>query len=90
IIMAADPEQTRLLARAYNAKGTALRKANKPNDALLAFLHVDVLYFSSPEDHAEALANLAELWGEIHKPQQAMQARQILKQRYKNSRWATQ
>ncbi|MBN2291357.1 MAG: tetratricopeptide repeat protein [Pirellulales bacterium] len=90
IIMSADPEQKQLLARAYNAKGTALRKAGKPNDALLAFLHVDVLYFSSPEDHAEALANLAELWGEVHKPQRAMQAKQTLKQRYKNSRWATQ
>ncbi len=90
IIVAAGPEQTRLLARAYNAKGTALRKAGKANDALLAFLHVDVLYFSSPEDHAEALANLAQLWGEVHKPQRALQAKQILKQRYKNSRWATQ
>ncbi len=89
IILAAGPEQTRLLARAYNALGTALRKAQKPNDALLAFLHVDVLYFSSPEDHAEALANLAELWNEVHKPQRAVQARQTLMQRYKNSRWAT-
>ncbi len=89
IILAADPAQTRLLARAYNALGTALRKAKKPNDALLAFLHVDVLYFSSPEDHAEALANLAELWNEVHKPQRAVQARQTLMQRYKNSRWAT-
>lgn len=89
IILATDPEQTRLLARAYNALGTALRKAGKPNDALLAFLHVDVLYFSSPEDHAEALANLAELWNEIHRPERAVQARQTLLQRYKNSRWAT-
>ncbi len=89
IIVAADPEHTRLLARAYNVLGTAHRKAGKPNDALLAFLHVDVLYFSSPEDHAESLANLAELWNEVHKPERAVQTRQILMQRYKNSRWAT-
>ena len=90
IIAAANPEQTRLLARAYNVLGTAHRQAKKPGDALLAFLHVDVLYFSSPEDHAEALANLAELWNEVHKPERAVQARATLMQRYKNSRWATQ
>ena len=90
IIAAANPEQTRLLARAYNVLGTAHRQAKKPGDALLAFLHVDVLYFSSPEDHAEALADLAELWNEVHKPERAVQARATLMQRYKNSRWATQ
>lgn len=88
IIGKADPEAVELHARAYNTLGTALRKAEKPEDALLAFLHVDVLYFSIPEAHAEALANLAELWNELHKSERALQARQILEQRYKNSPWA--
>lgn len=87
IILASDPEDGSLMSRAYNALGTTLRKAGKPNDALLAFLHVDVLYFSSPEEHAEALANLAELWNEVHKPERAIQARQTLRERYGNSRW---
>ena len=77
-------------AQAYNTLGTALRKAGKPQDALLAFLHVDVLYFASAEDHAEALANLAQLWNEVQKPERAAQALQTLKTRYKNSRWASQ
>ena len=77
-------------ARAYNALGTALRKAGKPYDALLAFLHVDILYFASPEDHAEALANLAALWHEVHKTDRAIQAQETLRKRYKNSRWASQ
>ena len=89
IILRADPEESRLLAKAYNALGTALRKAGKTNDALLAFLHVDILYSSSPEEHAEALANLAELWNEVHKPQRAVQSRETLEKRYKNSRWST-
>jgi tetratricopeptide (TPR) repeat protein len=89
IILAANPEDSRLMAKAYNVLGTSLRKAGKPNDALLAFLHVDILYSSVPEEHAEALANLAELWNEVHKPQKAVEARQLLERRYKNSRWTT-
>ncbi|MBN1589223.1 MAG: tetratricopeptide repeat protein [Pirellulales bacterium] len=84
IIDQADPEDVLLNARAYNALGTALRKAGKPQDALLAFLHVDILYFNSPEEHAEALANLAELWGEVHQTDRAIRAQETLRTRYKN------
>jgi tetratricopeptide (TPR) repeat protein len=90
IIDQANPEDATLCGEAYNALGTALRKAGKPQDALLAFLHVDVLYFANPESHAEALANLAELWHEVHKTDRAIQAQETLRQRYPNSRWAPQ
>jgi tetratricopeptide (TPR) repeat protein len=88
VIAKADPEDTPLLAQAYNALGAVNRKAGRTDDALLAFLHVDVLFFTAPDAHAEALANLAELWNEAHKPERALQADQTLKTRYKNSRWA--
>jgi tetratricopeptide (TPR) repeat protein len=88
IIDKTDPKNVVLGARAYNALGTALRAEGKPREALLAFLHVDILYFTSPEDHAEALANLMALWQEVGKPDRALQARETLEQRYKNSRWA--
>ena len=90
IIAKADPEATELNAEAYNTLGTALKKAGKTKDALLAFLHVDVLYFAVPEAHAEALANLAQLWKEVRKMDRAEQAEQTLVQRYKNSPWANQ
>jgi tetratricopeptide (TPR) repeat protein len=88
IIAKADPEQVELHAQAYNALGAALRKAGRTEEALLAFLHVDVLYFAVADAHAEALANLAELWNDVHKPDQALRAQQTLHERYKNSRWA--
>ncbi|NLE39049.1 MAG: hypothetical protein GX621_13585 [Pirellulaceae bacterium] len=88
IIARTDPKDVVLGARAHNALGTALRAADRPQDALLAFLHVDVLYSSSPEDHAEALANLAELWQEVRRTDRAIQAQETLRLRYKNSRWA--
>lgn len=88
ILAKADPEDVGLHARAYNTKGTALRKAGRAKEALLAFLHVDVLYFAVPEAHAEALANLADLWNELHKTERAVRARGILEEQYGNSPWA--
>jgi tetratricopeptide (TPR) repeat protein len=89
IIAKADSENVDLNAQAYNALGTALRKAGKAKEALLAFLHVDLLYSSMPDAHAEALANMVELFTELHKPDHAKRARQVLEDRYKSSPWAT-
>jgi tetratricopeptide (TPR) repeat protein len=88
VIAAADPEDAELCAKAYNALGSCLRKAGRSKDALLAFLHVDILYASQPAAHAEALKNLTELWSEVGNPARAAEAQDILKSRYANSRWA--
>lgn len=89
IVDQANPEDAVICGEAYNALGAALRKAAKPQDALLAYLHVDLLYFTNPESHAEALASLVELWHEVHKTDRAIQAQETLRQRYPNSRWTT-
>jgi len=88
VIANGDPENTELMARAYNTLGTALRRAGKPKDAALAFLHTHLLYFAIPDAHAEALFNLAQLWDELKMPERAVEARTLLSQRYANSRWA--
>ena len=82
VIAGADPENAALHAQSYNTLGNCLRKQGSTKDALLAYLHVDVLYSSEPRAHAEALRNLAELWQEINQPQRADQARQVLAERY--------
>ena len=58
IIATASREQAETLAHAYNTLGVAYRAAKKPKDSLMAFLHVDLLYPSVPDAHAEALYNL--------------------------------
>jgi len=88
IIHQADPDDALTQGRAYNILGNALRQKSKDKDALMAFLHVDLLYSSNAEAHAEALYNLAELWEKFHKMDRAVRARQILEQQYKNSPWA--
>ena len=62
------------MARAYNVLGTAQRQAGRTKEALLAFLHVDILYSSVPHAHAEALANLADLWQQLHRSDRAQRA----------------
>lgn len=85
VIDKGDPEQAELYAQAYNAQGLAHRKASRTQDALLAYLHVDVLYFTSAKEHIEALENLIELWEEVQQSERADEATQVLQERYHRS-----
>lgn len=88
MIVDADPEQKELQARAYNALGDSYERAGRTKDALLAYLHVDVLYSTVPEAHAEALFHLATLWDAVGQTERGRQARQTLQEQYRDSRWA--
>jgi tetratricopeptide (TPR) repeat protein len=88
MIQDTDPEQKELQARAYNALGECYERAGRTKDALLAFLHVDVLYSTVPDAHAEALSHLAKLWESIGQEARAREARQLLNEKYGHSRWA--
>jgi tetratricopeptide (TPR) repeat protein len=88
VLEKADPEDAALMARAYNILGTAQRQAGRTKEALLAFLHVDVLYASVHDAHAEALANLADLWDQVHKTERGNRARKTLTEQYPDSPWA--
>ncbi len=90
IIVDNDPQDTELFAQTYNALGACHRLANQPKDALLAYLHVDLLFYQSGDDHAEALYHLSNLWNQTNKPDRATAARSLLKSRYPGSRWAKQ
>jgi tetratricopeptide (TPR) repeat protein len=89
VINTNDPKDSKLMARAYNALGTAYAKASKKKEAILAFLHTDLLYFQDPDAHAEALYNLANLFQETNKSDRSLEARNTLKQRYAGSVWET-
>lgn len=87
VVQQASAEQIRLMGAAYLALGHTYRKAGKTKDALLAFLHVDLL-FNLPQYHAEALYHLGKLWGELNRPDRALEAQRLLQEKYQGSRWA--
>ena len=83
-----DAADTALFGRAYNALGDCLRLSEKPQDALMAYLHVDILFYGDSETHAEALYHLSKLWQVAKNQDRAAAAGNLLKQRYAGSIWA--
>lgn len=87
VLREADPESRELLGRAYAALGDAYRAAGQEQDALIAFLTVDLVYNMVPESHSEALFNLVELWKKVQSPERSREARQALETSYPESQW---
>jgi len=85
IIAEGNPSDAKLFARAYNALGACYRLADQPKDALIAYLHTDILFYGDGESHAEALHYLSKLWREVGRADRAEQARTVLRQRYPGS-----
>jgi tetratricopeptide (TPR) repeat protein len=88
VITKNDPVDEQLFAQAYLALGTAYRQANQTLDAVLAYLHIDLLFYGQREAHAEALYNLTELWPQVDQPARSVEARQLLQSRYAGTVWA--
>jgi hypothetical protein len=89
IIADGDSRDGELFARAYNSLGYCHMKAGRPKDALLAYLHVDLMFYQDPSQHAEALYHLQTLWRDVNKADKALRARSLLKERYAGSVWAS-
>jgi tetratricopeptide (TPR) repeat protein len=87
VVKVADPEDSDTLAVAYNALGDAYRAGGQDQDALIAFLTVDLVYNGLPESHAEALYNLVQLWEKSGSPERSREARQTLEGSYPDSPW---
>lgn len=91
VIEQATIEETRTLAEAYVRQGDCLAASGAgAKDAILAYLHVDVIpaLAEEREFHAEALYHLSKLWGAVTQPARAAEASAKLQQLYPNSPWA--
>ncbi len=89
VIKASSTEDAATQAAAYNTLGDCLRAAGKPKDALYAYLHTDLLYGKEKEQHARALAQIAQLWRVLKREDRAEEIRERLRQEYPRSTYAT-
>lgn len=87
IIKQAPADDSKTMGEAYLRKGDNLLAAGQKKDALLAYLHVDILFSGEKDLHAEALYRLSTLWNEVAQPGRAADARTKLTTDYPNSEW---
>ena len=89
VIKAAPAEDAATQAAAHNTLGDCLRAAGKSKEALYAYLHTDLLFSKEKDEHARALAQIAQLWRALNKADRADEALERLKQEYPRSPHAT-
>lgn len=87
VIADASPDDAVVQAEAFLQKGNSLEAQGKDKEALLAFLHVDVLFPAETGPHAEALFHLAKLWATVGKAERSAEARRKLTDQYPASEW---
>lgn len=90
VIAKAPPEDRRVQAEAYVRQGDCLQAQGKNKDALLAYLHVDVLFSNEKSLHAESLYHISRLWSKVGQAARATEAREKLEAEYPNSDWTKQ
>jgi tetratricopeptide (TPR) repeat protein len=74
-----DSEDARLQAPIYLALGEAHEAAENPKEAILTYLHVEILFPSAKSEYVAALKRLAVLWTQVNRPERAAEAERILK-----------
>lgn len=85
VIKQSPPEAAETQAVAHNTLGDCLRAANRPKDALFAYLQTDILYDKNKEQHARALSEIAQLWSVLKQDGRAAETTERLKQLYPQS-----
>jgi hypothetical protein len=87
VIKAAPAEDAATQSAAHNTLGACLRSAGRPKEALYAYLHTDMLFSKDKDEHAKALAQIAQLWRDpqLNRPDRAEEVLERLKQEYPRS-----
>ncbi|MBQ5365955.1 MAG: tetratricopeptide repeat protein, partial [Thermoguttaceae bacterium] len=73
---------TRRQAIIYNAFGDVYAAAKKPEEAIVAYLHVDLLYPAARGERVKALKALVGLWREIGRTDRAVETKRLLRDRF--------
>jgi TolA-binding protein len=87
VIADAPPEDAAAQSAAYNTLGDCLVASNHPKEALLAYLHTDLLYSKDKHEHPRALFQIAKLFRQLKQDGRADEYTQRLRQEYPRSQW---
>jgi tetratricopeptide (TPR) repeat protein len=87
VIQSSPAEDAEAQAPAYNTLGDCLRAANHPKEALMAYLHTDLLYSKDKAEHPRALHAISTLFRQIKQDAKADEFALRLKQEYPRSSW---
>ncbi len=74
-----DPEDAKLQAAIYLAYGESYEAAGNPREAILAYLHIEILFPSAKAEYVSALKRLVVLWAKVNRPERAAEAEKTLK-----------
>ena len=88
VLAEASDSNSRVLAEAYLRQGDCLRLLGRQKEAVLSYLHVDLLFVAEAALHAESLFHLGTLWSAVGHPDRASSARERLRSDYPQSPWA--
>lgn len=88
VVNKAPADATDLQAEAYVLQGNSLQALNRPKEAVLSYLHVDILFPRESSMHAEALYHMARLWKVVQAPERGISAEAKLTSSYPDSEWA--
>jgi tetratricopeptide (TPR) repeat protein len=88
VILENPAEDAESQAPAYNTLGDCLRAANRPKDALIAYLHTDMLFSKDKEEHPRALHGIAATFRQLKETGRADEYAQRLKAEYPRSVWS--
>jgi len=83
----APADDTPVQAEAYVLQGNALQALGRNKEAVLAYLHVDILFPREAGFHAESLYHMARLWKTVQSPERSLEAEAKLQSAYPNSEW---
>lgn len=86
-IAAADPEDSAVQAEAWILKGDCLRVGNRTKEAILAYLHVPVLFEKEKGHLPRALYHLSQLWPAVEQLERGAAARQELLGTFPDNEW---
>lgn len=90
VIEKSEPEDARVQAEAYVRQGDCLAAQGKDKEAVLAYLHVDVLFPTEKSMHAESLYQLTRLWKKVGNQGRSDETKEKLESDYPNSDWTKQ